>query len=204
MNNPKNSLPRLKIPIITEGKYDKIKLQSVVNARIITTEGFGVFKSDEKKALIKALGKNGIVMLCDSDGGGKVIRSHLRGSLSGIKIYDLYIPQIEGKERRKKQAGKAGLLGVEGVPSEVLRELFAAFRERNPQLFEDFDGGEREESPPITTAEMFELGLTGSENSAESRDRLCEAIGLPKGMSAKALREALEALGITKDELRQL
>ena len=94
---------KLKLPVIVEGKYDKAHLSSVIDAVIIPTNGFGVFKNEEKRALIRTLGKNGIITLCDSDGGGKVIRSHLRGMLGGIRVYDLYTPQIAGKERRKSR-----------------------------------------------------------------------------------------------------
>ncbi len=179
----------LSIPVIVEGKYDKIKVKSVVSATVIATDGFGIFNNAEKRALIRRLGKNGVVILSDSDGGGRVIRSHLRGILGGIPVYDLYTPQIAGKERRKAAPSKAGFLGVEGVPADVLRAVFEKFAEAHPELC----GGDAEspEKSPLTSVQMFELGLTGHDNSAALRDDVCRKLGLPAGMSAKAFTEAV-------------
>lgn len=196
---------KLKIPVITEGKYDKIKLSGVIDAHIITTNGFGVFKSEEKKALIRTLGKNGIVILCDSDGGGKIIRSHLKGLLGGIKTYDLYIPQLKGRERRKKEDSKAGFLGVEGVPNEVLTSIFDSFYMSHPELFDDVnpDFSVRGKKA-ITTADMYSLGLTGGENSSLLRDKLAKKLSLPAGMNSKGLCEAMVLLGITSEDAKNL
>ncbi len=180
---------KLTIPILVEGKYDKVKIKSIVDAVVIATDGFGVFNNAEKRALIRRLGANGVVILSDSDGGGRVIRSHLRGMLGGIPVYDLYTPQIEGKERRKAAPSKAGYLGVEGVPAEVLRGIFEKFAAVHPELCGD--GGEVSEKSGITNAQMYELGLTGKENSAAMRDEVCKRLGLPAGMSAKAFVEAV-------------
>lgn len=179
----------LNIPVIVEGKYDKIKVKSVVAATVIATDGFGVFNNAEKRALIRRLGANGVVILSDSDGGGRVIRSHLRGILGGIPVYDLYTPQIAGKERRKAAPSKAGYLGVEGVPADVLRGIFEKFAEAHPELC-GMDGVPSEK-PPFTNVQMFELGLTGRDNSAALRDEVCRKLGLPAGMSAKAFAEAV-------------
>ncbi len=189
---------KLKIPVIVEGKYDKARLSSVIDAVIIPTDGFGVFKNDEKKALIRTLGRDGIVTLCDSDGGGKIIRSHLRGMLGGIKVYDLYTPQIEGKERRKSAPSAAGYLGVEGVPSEILHGIFARFAAAHPELC---SGGAAEvsEKTPVTRAMLYELGLTGGSGSAARRDSLCESLGLPRGMSANALFQALQLVSSAEE-----
>lgn len=179
----------LTIPVIVEGKYDKIKVKSVVSATVIATDGFGVFNNAEKRALIRRLGARGVVILSDSDGGGRVIRSHLRGVLGGIPVYDLYTPQIAGKERRKAAPSKAGYLGVEGVPADVLRGIFEKFAEAHPE----FCGGDAESSErsAVTSVQMFELGLTGHDNSAALRDEVCRKLGLPAGMSAKAFAEAV-------------
>lgn len=180
---------KLTIPILVEGKYDKIKIKSVVDATVLATDGFGIFNNVEKRALIRRLGKNGVVILADSDGGGRVIRSHLRGMLGGIPVYDLYIPQIEGKERRKAAPSKAGYLGVEGVPAEILREIFEKFAAAHPECCGE--NGTAAEKSGITNAQMFELGLTGKDNSAALRDNVCRRLGLPTGMSAKAFAEAV-------------
>lgn len=200
-------MKKLKIPIITEGKYDKIKLKNIVNATVITTDGFGVFKSEEKRALIKTLGKNGVVILCDSDGGGRLIRSHLRGMLGGIKTYDLYIPEIEGKERRKAEKSKAGLLGVEGVPNSVLIELFDSFEKNCPELFDDeisWEINSESGKKTISKAEMYSLGLTGGHGSTEKRDIIAKKLALPSGMNANALCEAMTLLGITAEDAEKL
>lgn len=189
----------LKIPVIVEGKYDKARLSSVISAVIITTDGFGVFRSDEKRALIRRLGRNGVILLCDSDGGGKVIRSHLRGMLGGIRVYDLYTPQIQGKERRKSERSKEGYLGVEGIDSGVLREIFANFAKTHPEAV----GGEAREFRKIRKSVMYELGYSGGADSQEKRDGLCERVGLPRGMNANAMHKALEML-MDEDELISL
>ena len=190
-----------RIPIVVEGRYDKARLSSIVASPIITTDGFGVFKSPEKRALIKKLGENGLIILCDSDGGGKIIRSHLKGQLQGIKTYDLYIPQIKGKERRKSAPSKAGYLGVEGIDSDILRSILTTFADSHPELTED--GGKVKEKSVITSAVMFELGLSGGDNSQSKRDQLAKSLGLPAGMNSKALCEALNMIS-DADELEKL
>lgn len=200
-------MKKLKIPIITEGKYDKIKLKNIINATVITTDGFGVFKSEEKRALIKTLGRNGVVILCDSDGGGRIIRSHLRGMLGGIKTYDLYIPEIEGKERRKAEKSKAGLLGVEGVPNSVLIELFDSLEKSCPELFDENVSRETISEcakKTITKAEMYSLGLTGGQNSTEKRNTIAKKLALPSGMNANALCEAMTLLRVSAEEAEKL
>ena len=179
---------KLKLPVIVEGKYDKAHLSSVIDAVIIPTNGFGVFKNEEKRALIRTLGKNGIITLCDSDGGGKVIRSHLRGMLGGIRVYDLYTPQIAGKERRKSAPSAAGFLGVEGVGADVLREIFEKFAAAHPEVVAEVqDEASDTEKTAVTPALLYELGLSGGEGSSERRDELCKRLSLPRGMNAKSL-----------------
>ena len=203
---------KVKIPIIVEGRYDKAKLSNVIDGVILTTDGFGIFKNAEKRALMKTLGKNGVIMLCDSDGGGQIIRSSLRGMLGGIKVYDLYIPQIPGKEKRKQTPSKAGYVGVEGVEDGILCGIFEKFASAHPELFEI--SGEITESSPenissemgkgiITKGDFYELGLTGHENSAKLRDRLAKEFALPSGMNANGLCSALALLGITRGEVEE-
>lgn len=177
-------LPALKMPIVVEGKYDKSAILGMFSATVITTDGFGIFNSKEKQALIRRIAKNGIILLTDSDGGGKQIRSFLTGILPKEKIYQLYIPRIDGKEKRKTHASKEGILGVEGVGGEVLRRLLSPF----VSSYEVISLG------GITKAHLYELMLFGAENSSQRRDRLCEALDLPTGMSAKALLSALNII----------
>ena len=200
---------KVKIPIIVEGRYDKAKLSNVIDGVILTTDGFGIFKNAEKRALMKTLGKNGVIMLCDSDGGGQIIRSSLRGMLGGIKVYDLYIPQIPGKEKRKQTPSKAGYIGVEGVEDGILCGIFEKFSAAHPELFEI--SGEISESStenissemPITKGDFYELGLTGHENSADLRDKLAKDFALPSGMNANGLCSALALLGISRGEAEE-
>lgn len=184
---------RISFPIIVEGKYDKIKISSIADACVIATDGFGVFKNSERLALIRELAKKSkIIVLTDSDGAGKLIRSHITGAIPKDRLIQLYTPQLEGKERRKTHASKEGYLGVEGVEADMLRELLLPFA----------DGGtvnetEREE---ITKADLYAMGLTGGEGSAKVRDRLATSLGLPKGMTPNALLAALNVL-VTREEL---
>ncbi|MBO5217934.1 MAG: DUF4093 domain-containing protein, partial [Clostridia bacterium] len=119
---------KIDIPIAVEGKYDKIKIASIADAQIVVTDGFGVFASDEKAALIRRLAEpRGIIVLTDSDGAGLVIRNYFNSILKKEKIFHLYIPQVAGKERRKKMPSKAGTLGVEGIDADYLRGLLEPF-----------------------------------------------------------------------------
>lgn len=195
---------KFNIPIIVEGRYDKAKLSGVVDGVIITTDGFGVFRSEEKKALIRRLGERGVIILSDSDGGGKVIRSHLKGMLGGIKVYNLYIPQLEGKEKRKSAPSKEGFLGVEGVPNDILCEIFESFARANPETVESASGIPAQvTAEPVTKAFMYEMGLNGGENSSGKRDFLCRKLGLPPKMTVNALCEALNLIS-SPSEIRAI
>ena len=174
----------LSLPVIVEGKYDKIKLSSLLDAHIITTDGFSLFNQKEKARLLRALcEKSGVIVLTDSDGGGKQIRAYLSEILPKDKIYHLYIPKIHGKEKRKDKAGKAGLLGVEGMDASLLRELFLPFSGETP--------------PPrggITKSRFYLDGLSGTPDAASRRAALARHLGFPEDMTANALLEALNLL----------
>ncbi len=178
---------KIDIPIVVEGKYDKIKVSSVVDGQIIVTDGFGVFASEEKAALVRRLAEpRGIIILTDSDGAGLVIRNYFNKILPKNKLYHLYIPQIEGKERRKKSPSKEGMLGVEGMEINLLRELFEPFAS---------EGGIRTPDREITKNDFYRDGLSGGEASAAKRIRLCKYLSLPGNMSANALLAAINLLG---------
>lgn len=180
---------KLKIPypVIVEGKYDRQKLASVIDANIITTEGFGVFKNNEKAALIRALAKRSlIIVLTDPDGAGKVIRSHLSGLIPSNRMIKLYIPRIVGKEKRKAAPSAEGVLGVEGMDTSVLYELFLPF-ENDKTL-------RRAAENPLSKTDFLIDGLSGSDNSSARRDDLARVVGLPEGMSANALLAALKIM----------
>ena len=178
---------KINFPIIVEGKYDKIKILSIADASVFTTDGFGVFKNSERLALLKRLAeKSRIILLTDSDGAGKLIRSHITSAIPKDRIIQLYTPQIEGKEKRKQTFSAEGFLGVEGVEAELLRKLLLPFSADN-----ESDFCSREE---ITKADFYTLGLTGGENCSEKRDMLAVRLGLPKKMTPNAMLSALNIL----------
>ena len=178
---------KINLPIIVEGKYDKCTLSSIFDATIISTGGFGIFNSEEKRALVKKLGEKGIIVLTDSDGGGKQIRSYLSGILPKDRIFHLYIPEIEGKERRKKTASKAGLLGVEGMTREVLERVFEPFISHGACQ----ENVKSENARMLTKLDFFTDGLSGGADSSKKREKLARALGFPHDMSANALIEAI-------------
>lgn len=187
---------RINYPIIVEGKYDKIKITSIADACVITTDGFGVFKNHERLALIRELAKKSkIIVLTDPDGAGKLIRSHITSAIPRDRLIQLYTPQVKGKERRKERASAEGYLGVEGADAQKLCELLAPFAEQSGE-----DMAPREE---ITKADMFACGLTGGEGSAEKRDMLAVSLDLPRGMTPNALLSALNVL-LTREEFFEL
>lgn len=176
---------KIALPIIVEGRYDKATLSGYVDANIITTDGFSVFNNKEKQRLIRRLCENGVILLTDSDGGGRQIRSFLSGILPKDKIYHLYIPEIEGKERRKAHASAAGLLGVEGMKKEVILGLLEPFANGEIQ---------QKSGKMITKVDFFEDKLTGAPNSAARRSEICKALDLPHDMTPNALLAALNML----------
>ena len=187
---------RIDLPIIVEGKYDKIKIKSLFEACVITTEGFGVFKNSEKLALIKRLAeKSKIIVITDSDGAGKLIRSHVTSAIPKDRLIQLYTPQIKGKERRKNEASKEGFLGVEGTDAEILRNLLSPFASDAQESVT--------ERAEIEKVDLYELGLTGSTDSSARRDELAVRLGLPRDMTSNALLAALNVL-MGREELYEL
>lgn len=185
---------KIKYPIIVEGKYDKIKLDSLFDANIITTGGFELFSSHEKLMLIKRLAeKSKIIVLTDSDGAGHLIRSHIKTALSPEQIINIYIPEVEGKEKRKRAPSKAGTLGVEGIDAEKLIELLSPYSDDAPP--KEYGG--------ITKADFYAYGLSGRENSQEKRQEVLKKLDLPSNMSANAMLLAINML-FTKEEFENI
>lgn len=180
---------KIALPIIVEGKYDKNTLSQIFDCTVITTGGFGIFNAKEKQALLRRICAGGAILLTDSDGGGRQIRSFLNSILPKDKIHNLYIPKIEGKERRKSAPSKAGTLGVEGMSREVLERVFAPFT-----LDGENANTERKNEKMITKVDFFAHKLTGYPNSAERRRKLCAFAELPDDMTPNALLEALNLL----------
>lgn len=184
--------------ILVEGRYDKNTLSQVVDAAIFEAGGFGIMKDREKIEFLRAVAeKRGLIIFTDSDGAGFVIRNRLKSLLPPEKLLHAYIPEIPGKERRKKIAGKAGLLGVEGMTPEIILE---SLRRCGAHFV-----GEEAFSPRgnITRQDLYALGLIGGENSGEKRDMLKKKLSLPKGLGTGAFLDALNLM-TTREELERL
>lgn len=177
--------------IIVEGKYDKIKLSSVIDGVIIQTNGFELYKNEEKRRMIKLFAdKAGIIILTDSDSAGFQIRNYIKSFVSGDKITNVYIPDIFGKEKRKDKPSKEGKLGVEGVSAEILIKAF----ESSGALCEKTSGKN------ITNLDLYELGLVGTKDAHSKRKALLKALDLPEHISSKAMLDILNKC-FSKDEL---
>ena len=181
---------RITLPIAVEGRYDKSTLLSIFDTTVITLGGFGIFNSKEKQALLRKVAKDGIIILTDSDGAGKLIRSFLNGIIPKDKIYNLYIPKVQGKEKRKSTPSKEGLLGVEGMGREELIRVLSPFIVND----ESACAKKRKTDNMITKVDFYMDKLTGFDNSSSLRDKLAECYGLPSGMNANALLEALNII----------
>lgn len=181
---------RVKEVILVEGRYDKNTLSQAVDATIVTLGGFAIFNDQEKLALLRRIAeKQGLIVLTDSDGAGFVIRNYLRGALPKDKVKQAYIPDVRGKERRKRRPGKEGKVGVEGMSREVLLEALSRAGATFLDGAEHTAAGER-----LTKADLFELGLSGGCGSAARRQALLRELELPEHLNANAMLEALNLL----------
>ena len=193
---------RIREAIVVEGRYDKNTLSQMVDTVIVETSGFGIFKDKERLALLRRLAeKRGLIVLTDPDGAGFVIRSHLKGSIPPEQVKHAYVPDVYGKERRKRRGGKEGKLGVEGMPPQVLEQVLR----RAGATVLDAQAPERAR-PGLTKADLMAAGLTGGADSARRRQALLKELELPEHTSANALlqvlngcysrEEALDLLGL--------
>ncbi len=181
--------------VVVEGTYDKIRLSSLLDTLILPTNGFQIFKDKEKMDLLQSLAlTKGVLILTDSDHAGFLIRSRLKQVLTGGKVYHGYIPDIYGKESRKAKASAEGKLGVEGMPTEVLEQVLdqAGVTGLPPRPTED----------PITKADLFSWGLSGTPNASQNRQEFQEQLRLPRAMSANTLLEVLNRL-YTRQEIEE-
>lgn len=183
-------MEKIKEAIVVEGRYDKNTLAQVVDAVILETKGFGVFKDEELLHLLRRLaGERGLIVLTDSDGAGFVIRNYLKGAVDPSQVKHAYIPDRYGKEKRKRTPGKEGKLGVEGMTPQVLLD---ALRKAGATFL-----GKTEERPAhraITKADLFAAGLSGTPDAAENRGALLKRLDLPGHLSPNAMLEVLNAL----------
>lgn len=163
--------------VICEGRYDRIKLESVLDAEIITLDGFSIFNNEEKRHLIKKLAQTrGIIVVTDSDSAGHMLRAHIKNITRSQGVEHVFIPALAGKEKRKTSPSKEGLLGVEGMSADTLRGLF-----------EKFESASRPELEKVTPARFYADGFSGKENSSLLRRELAKKLSLPTNMSSRAL-----------------
>ena len=185
---------KIKEAIVVEGRYDKNTLSQIVDAPILETSGFGIFRDKEQMSLLRRVAeRRGLIVFTDSDGAGFVIRNHIKSAIPGKFLKHAYIPDIYGKEKRKAAPGKEGKLGVEGLPPEILLD---ALRRAGATI-------EGEDSPGnkgITKQDLMARGLSGGANAGAKRQLLLKKLGLPERMSANAMLQALNLL-YTPEEL---
>ena len=179
---------RIKEAIVVEGRYDKNTLSQIVEAPILETSGFGIFKDKQQMALLRQVAeKRGLIVFTDADGAGFVIRNHIKSAIPAKYLKHAYTPDVFGKERRKATAGKEGKLGVEGMRPEIIVE---ALRKAGATI-----EGESGALPhQITKQDLMELGLSGGANASENRLKLLKKLNLPQHMSANAMLQALNLL----------
>lgn len=191
---------KIKEAIVVEGRYDKNTLSQVVDTLILETGGFRIFKDPEQMALLRRAGeRRGLIVLTDSDGAGFVIRNRIRGSIPQKYVKHAYIPDVYGKEKRKRQRGKEGKLGVEGMPPQVLEEVL---RRAGATFLNEGDGQARS-GAPLTKADLMAAGLTGRPDSGERRLKLLKKLNLPEHMSANALLQVLNGC-YSREEAKEL
>lgn len=174
--------------VIVEGKYDKITLENIIDATIIPTNGYRIFKDTKKRALIRLLAqKRGLIVITDSDSAGGIIRSHLKQICPEGTITNVYVPQLVGKEKRKSKPSKQGLLGVEGLDKQTIID---ALNRSGIKSGERLSKSDRQ----ITKTDLFTLRLSGGENSALLRERLALYLKLPSNLSANAFLDCINAI----------
>ena len=177
--------------IVVEGRYDKNKVSQIFDTTVIEVGGFGLFKDKEKTDMLRRIAQTrGIVVLTDPDGAGLVIRNRIKSCISTGKVYHAYIPDIEGKEKRKTKQSKEGLLGVEGVSDELIVEAVRKSGAMEETLSADI---------LLTKEQMYEFGLSGKPDSKQARARMILDLNLPKNLSANALMDAVNALASDPD-----
>ena len=179
---------KIKEAILVEGRYDKNTLSQIVDAPILETNGFGIFKDKKQMALLRQVAeKRGLIVFTDADGAGFVIRNHVKSAIPGKFLKHAYTPDIFGKERRKDKAGKEGKLGVEGMKPEIILE---ALRKAGATI----EGEDIPALNAITKQDMMDLGLSGGADASAKRIALLKKLNLPEHMSANALLQALNLL----------
>jgi len=188
---------KIKEAIVVEGRYDKNTLSQILEAPILETSGFGIFKDKQQMALLRRVAETrGLVVFTDSDGAGFVIRNHIKSTIPGKYLKHAYIPDIYGKEKRKTAPGKEGKLGVEGMTKEVILE---SLRRAGATI----EGEETQPIRQITKQDLMELGLSGIPEASNNRLKLLKKLNLPEHMSPNAMLQALNLL-YNLEELQEI
>ena len=188
---------KIREAIVVEGRYDKNTLSQIVDAPILETSGFGIFKDKQQLALLRRVAESrGLIVFTDSDGAGFVIRNHLKSVIPAKFLKHAYIPDIYGKEKRKVAPGKEGKLGVEGMRPEIILD---ALRKAGATI----EGEESKSGNQITKQDLMDLGLSGGADSSAKRLKLLKKLDLPEHMSANAMLQALNLL-YSLDELNAI
>ena len=179
---------KIKEAIVVEGRYDKNTLSQIVDAPILETSGFGIFKDKQQMALLRRIAETrGLIVFTDSDGAGFVIRNHIKSAIPGKYLKHAYIPDIYGKERRKAAPGKEGKLGVEGMTRETILESLK-------RAGATMEGEKVPASKQITKQDLMELGLSGTADASAKRLKILKHLHLPERMSPNAMLQALNLL----------
>lgn len=185
--------------IIVEGIYDKIKLSGFIESPVFAVGGFSVFKNTGTQEAIKTFAeKTGIVILTDSDSAGLKIRAFIKQLIKNGIVFDAFVPEIYGKERRKAVGGKEGLLGVEGIDEKVIID---AIKKSGAEVLGK--SAKKKMAEPVTKADFYKIGISGGENSAKIRKKLLSELGLPTKMSANMLISVIDRL-LNREELYAL
>lgn len=188
---------KIKEAIIVEGKYDKIKLSSIIDGLIIETNGFRIFKDKNKVEFLRKLADTrGILVFTDSDSAGFLIRNHISSIIPKDKIKHAYIPDIYGKEKRKNKYSKEGKLGVEGAPQEVIINSL-----KNANVLYSLSEPACKDKREITKLDLYNSGLSGKDNSLKLRKKFLKQLNLPEHLSANSLLKVLNSI-MTYDELK--
>ena len=188
---------KLKQAVVVEGRYDKIKLSSILDATIIETNGFRIFSNEQSIEMLKVLAKRcGLIIITDSDFAGFRIRNYLKNKITEGEITQVYLPDVLGKEKRKAHPSKEGLLGLEGLSED---DILSALK--NAGILDSEQS--QSSTDRITKLDLYELGLSGGENSKQKRLEVLKALNLPSHLSANSLPDVLSSI-ISKDELYKL
>lgn len=179
--------------VIVEGRYDKIKLSNILDALIIETNGFGIYKDKNRLDFIRRLAdERGIILITDSDHAGFQIRNYIASGIPSDKIKHIFIPDIYGKEKRKKEPSKEGKLGVEGISDDILEKLFLDLQIQSERVAP---------KKRITNYDLFAFGLSGTPYAAQNRKKLLKALDLPEFLSTNSLLSYLN-FTMSKEEFQ--